>query len=163
MSAELHVGWILWSSAIFYLFFYLFSHKLSATKLHWPSMDREPRDTKDPCWEPVVRIHTQRKTKQSLWDRQTLLFCTFCPSFVENLKKKQKNDENNLTLNLVVQSVLKNNKTVTNCVSSARCLVEHFKKSEPACAKLKEKQHQMGVPPLNVYSGCKYGCKYKYR
>ncbi|KAK0138793.1 Zinc finger BED domain-containing protein 1 [Merluccius polli] len=29
-----------------------------------------------------------------------------------------------------------------------KCLVEHFKKSELACTKLKEKQQQMGKPPL---------------
>ncbi|XP_077065670.1 E3 SUMO-protein ligase ZBED1-like [Siphateles boraxobius] len=52
------------------------------------------------------------------------------------------------TLNLAVQSTLKNNKTIASCVGSARCLVEHFKKSELACTKLKEKQHQMGKPPL---------------
>lgn len=51
------------------------------------------------------------------------------------------------TLNLVVQSTLKN-KTIASCVGSARCLVEHFKKSELACTKLKEKQQQMGQPPL---------------
>lgn len=49
------------------------------------------------------------------------------------------------TLNLVVQNTLKNNKTISSCVASARCLVEHFKKSELACTKLKEKQQQMGV------------------
>ncbi|XP_076876762.1 E3 SUMO-protein ligase ZBED1-like [Brachyhypopomus gauderio] len=49
------------------------------------------------------------------------------------------------TLNVVVQNTLKNNKTILSCVASARCLVEHFKKSELACTKLKEKQQQMGV------------------
>lgn len=57
------------------------------------------------------------------------------------------------TLNLVVQSTLKNNKTIPNCVDSARCLVEHFKRSEPACTKLKEKQQQMGMPPLMLIQG----------
>ncbi|XP_059208582.1 E3 SUMO-protein ligase ZBED1-like [Centropristis striata] len=52
------------------------------------------------------------------------------------------------TLNLVVQNTLKNNKTVSSCVGAARCLVEHFKKSELACTKLKEKQQQMGAPKL---------------
>uniref|UniRef100_A0A3Q2YJJ4 Zinc finger BED domain-containing protein 4-like n=2 Tax=Hippocampus comes TaxID=109280 RepID=A0A3Q2YJJ4_HIPCM len=52
------------------------------------------------------------------------------------------------TLNLVVQSTLKNKESITNCVDSARCLVEHFKRSELACTKLKEKQQQMGMPPL---------------
>lgn len=51
-------------------------------------------------------------------------------------------------LNLVVQNALKNNKTIASCVGSARCLVEHFKKSELACTKLKEKQQQMGKPSL---------------
>lgn len=41
------------------------------------------------------------------------------------------------TLNVVVQSTLKNNKTIASCVASARCLAEHFKKSElvvdPGC------------------------------
>uniref|UniRef100_A0A8C5N3T4 BED-type domain-containing protein n=1 Tax=Gouania willdenowi TaxID=441366 RepID=A0A8C5N3T4_GOUWI len=49
------------------------------------------------------------------------------------------------TLNLVVQNTLKSNKTISSCVASARCLVEHFKKSELPCTKLKEKQQQMGV------------------
>lgn len=49
------------------------------------------------------------------------------------------------TLNLVVQNSLKNNKTISSCVATARCLVEHFKKSELACTKLKEKQEQMSV------------------
>ncbi|XP_061697825.1 pyridoxal phosphate homeostasis protein isoform X1 [Syngnathoides biaculeatus] len=52
------------------------------------------------------------------------------------------------TLDLVVQSALINSKTIANCVASARAMVEHFKKSELACAKLKEKQQQMGMPPL---------------
>ncbi|XP_019746963.1 zinc finger BED domain-containing protein 1-like isoform X2 [Hippocampus comes] len=51
-------------------------------------------------------------------------------------------------LNFIVQSTLKNSKTITNCVASARSLVEHFKKSELACAKLQEMQKQMGMPPL---------------
>ncbi|XP_072314069.1 zinc finger BED domain-containing protein 4-like [Eucyclogobius newberryi] len=50
------------------------------------------------------------------------------------------------TLNLVVQNSLKNNPTGSKCVSGSRCLVEHFKKSELACTKLKEKQLQMGIP-----------------
>lgn len=49
------------------------------------------------------------------------------------------------TLNLVVQNSLKNNKTISSCVATARSLVEHFKKSELACTKLKEKQEQMSV------------------
>ncbi|KAM9830564.1 E3 SUMO-protein ligase ZBED1-like isoform 1-T1 [Syngnathus typhle] len=51
-------------------------------------------------------------------------------------------------LNSVVQSTLKNSQTIANCVASARTLVEHFKKSEVACAKLQEMQKQMGMPPL---------------
>ncbi|KAK0134110.1 Zinc finger BED domain-containing protein 1 [Merluccius polli] len=59
------------------------------------------------------------------------------------------------TLNLVVQSTLKNNKTIASCVGSARCLVEHFKKSELACTKLKEKQqHQKAT--TDVDTGCQY-------
>lgn len=42
----------------------------------------------------------------------------------------------------------KNNKFIANCVASARCLVEHFKKSELACTKLKKRKQQMGVAPL---------------
>lgn len=49
------------------------------------------------------------------------------------------------TLNLVVQNTLKEEKNISSCVASARCLVEHFKKSELACTKLKEKQQQMGL------------------
>ncbi|XP_061649220.1 E3 SUMO-protein ligase ZBED1-like isoform X2 [Phyllopteryx taeniolatus] len=52
------------------------------------------------------------------------------------------------TLNLVVQSALTNCKTIANCVASARTLVEHIKKSELACTKLKEKQQQMGMPTI---------------
>lgn len=50
------------------------------------------------------------------------------------------------TLNLVVQTSLKNNATVSKCVSASRSLVENFKKSELACTKLKAKQVQMGTP-----------------
>uniref|UniRef100_UPI003AAD97D9 E3 SUMO-protein ligase ZBED1-like n=1 Tax=Centroberyx gerrardi TaxID=166262 RepID=UPI003AAD97D9 len=50
------------------------------------------------------------------------------------------------TLNLVVQSALKNHQAISKCVAAARCLVEHFKKSELACTKLKDKQQQMGTP-----------------
>ncbi|XP_040261635.1 E3 SUMO-protein ligase ZBED1-like [Bufo bufo] len=50
------------------------------------------------------------------------------------------------TLNLVVQSALKNHQAISKCVACVRCLVEHFKKSELACTKLKEKQQQMGTP-----------------
>uniref|UniRef100_A0A8C1VWD7 HAT C-terminal dimerisation domain-containing protein n=1 Tax=Cyprinus carpio TaxID=7962 RepID=A0A8C1VWD7_CYPCA len=49
------------------------------------------------------------------------------------------------TLNLVVQSSLKIHQAISKCVASVRCLVEHFKKSELACTKLKEKQKQMGT------------------
>uniref|UniRef100_A0A8C5NCM1 BED-type domain-containing protein n=1 Tax=Gouania willdenowi TaxID=441366 RepID=A0A8C5NCM1_GOUWI len=50
------------------------------------------------------------------------------------------------TLNLVVQGALKKNQAISKCVAAARCLVEHFKKSELACTKLKDKQQQMGTP-----------------
>ncbi|CAJ1065719.1 E3 SUMO-protein ligase ZBED1-like [Xyrichtys novacula] len=50
------------------------------------------------------------------------------------------------TINLVVQSALKNNPAISKCVAAARSLVEHFKKSELACTKLKNKQQQMGTP-----------------
>ena len=49
------------------------------------------------------------------------------------------------TLNLVVQSSLKINQAIIKCVAAARSLVEHFKKSELACTKLKNKQKQMGT------------------
>ncbi|XP_073710072.1 E3 SUMO-protein ligase ZBED1-like [Misgurnus anguillicaudatus] len=49
------------------------------------------------------------------------------------------------TLNLVVQSSLKIHQAISKCVAAGRCLVEHFKKSELACTKLKEKQKQMGT------------------
>lgn len=49
------------------------------------------------------------------------------------------------TLNLVVQSSLKIHQAVSKCVTAARCLVEHFKKSELASTKLKDKQKQMGA------------------
>ncbi|XP_032446924.1 zinc finger BED domain-containing protein 1-like [Xiphophorus hellerii] len=49
------------------------------------------------------------------------------------------------TLNLVVQNALKSNQSISKCVAAARCLVEHFKKSELACTKLKDKQQQMGT------------------
>ncbi|KAI7790056.1 putative zinc finger BED domain-containing protein 4-like, partial [Triplophysa rosa] len=49
------------------------------------------------------------------------------------------------TLNLVVQSSLKIHQAISKCVAAVRCLVEHFKKSELACTKLKEKQQQMGT------------------
>ncbi|GAA6066515.1 E3 SUMO-protein ligase ZBED1-like [Tachysurus ichikawai] len=49
------------------------------------------------------------------------------------------------TLNLVVQSSLKIHHAISKCVAAVRCLVEHFKKSELACTKLKEKQKQMGT------------------
>lgn len=48
------------------------------------------------------------------------------------------------TLNLVVQSSLKFHQAISKCVAAARSLVEHFKKSELACTKLKDKQKQMG-------------------
>ncbi|XP_057705119.1 E3 SUMO-protein ligase ZBED1-like [Corythoichthys intestinalis] len=48
------------------------------------------------------------------------------------------------TLNLVVQSSLKFHQGISKCIAAARSLVEHFKKSELACTKLKDKQKQMG-------------------
>ncbi|KAK0152542.1 hypothetical protein N1851_005939 [Merluccius polli] len=49
------------------------------------------------------------------------------------------------TLNFV-QSPLKNHQAISKCVAAARCLVEHFKKRELACTKLKNKEQQMGTP-----------------
>jgi len=49
------------------------------------------------------------------------------------------------TLQLVINAALKNT-GIQRAVGAARCLVEHFKKSEQACSKLKEKQKQMGTP-----------------
>lgn len=49
------------------------------------------------------------------------------------------------TLNLVVQSSLKIHQAISKCVAAARCLVEHFKKSELPSTKLKDKQKQMGA------------------
>lgn len=49
------------------------------------------------------------------------------------------------TLQLVVYHALKNPQ-ITKATGAARCLVEHFKKSELASSKLKAKQKQMGIP-----------------
>uniref|UniRef100_A0A8C1N977 HAT C-terminal dimerisation domain-containing protein n=1 Tax=Cyprinus carpio TaxID=7962 RepID=A0A8C1N977_CYPCA len=49
------------------------------------------------------------------------------------------------TLQLVINAALKNT-GIQRAVGAARCLVEHFKKSEQACSKLKDKQKQMGTP-----------------
>ncbi|XP_078025235.1 E3 SUMO-protein ligase ZBED1-like [Epinephelus lanceolatus] len=49
------------------------------------------------------------------------------------------------TLNLVVQNSLKSQQAISVCVAAARSLVEHFKKSELACTKLRVKQTQMGT------------------
>ncbi|KPP56203.1 hypothetical protein Z043_126221, partial [Scleropages formosus] len=46
------------------------------------------------------------------------------------------------TLQLVVHHALKN-QTISKCSAGARNIVEHFKKSELACSKLKLKQQQM--------------------
>lgn len=46
----------------------------------------------------------------------------------------------------MVQSALRNNSAIAKCVAAARSLVEHFKKSELACTKLKDEQQQMGTP-----------------
>lgn len=51
------------------------------------------------------------------------------------------------TLQLVVNHALKNPQ-ITKATGAARCLVEHFKKSELASSKLKAKQKQMGIPEL---------------
>ena len=45
---------------------------------------------------------------------------------------------------MVVQSSLKIHQAITKCLAAVRYLVEHFKKSELACTKLK-KQKQMGT------------------
>lgn len=57
------------------------------------------------------------------------------------------------TLNLVVQTSLKNNTTVSKCVSAARCLVEHFKKSELACTNLKDAD---GYTTTHAHTGCQH-------
>ncbi|KAM7399172.1 hypothetical protein PAMP_018459 [Pampus punctatissimus] len=49
------------------------------------------------------------------------------------------------TLNLVVQNLLKSQQAISKCVAAARSLVEHFKKSELACTKLRVKQKQIGA------------------
>lgn len=49
-------------------------------------------------------------------------------------------------LRMFVQTALKKHQTISKCAAAARCLVEHFKKSELACTKLKNKQQQMGTP-----------------
>ena len=49
------------------------------------------------------------------------------------------------TLQLVVNQALKNPQ-INKAIGAARCLVEHFKKSEIASSKLKTKQKQMGKP-----------------
>ncbi|XP_063762122.1 E3 SUMO-protein ligase ZBED1-like [Eleginops maclovinus] len=49
------------------------------------------------------------------------------------------------TLQLVVNHALKNNPMIDRTLGAARCLVKHFKKSEPASSKLKQKQKQWGT------------------
>lgn len=49
------------------------------------------------------------------------------------------------TLQLVISHALKHPQ-ITKTLGAARCLVEHFKKSELASSKLKTKQKQMGTP-----------------
>lgn len=49
------------------------------------------------------------------------------------------------TLQLVVNHALKN-QAISRCMGAVRNLVEHFKKSDLACAKLKAKQLQMETP-----------------
>ncbi|XP_049902249.1 E3 SUMO-protein ligase ZBED1-like [Epinephelus moara] len=48
------------------------------------------------------------------------------------------------TLQLVINSSLKHT-NIEKAVGAARCLVEHFRKSELACNKLRQKQQQMGT------------------
>lgn len=49
------------------------------------------------------------------------------------------------TLQLVLISALKH-QVIAKAIAASRCLVEHFKKSELASTKLKQKQQQMGTP-----------------
>ncbi|XP_077062361.1 E3 SUMO-protein ligase ZBED1-like [Siphateles boraxobius] len=49
------------------------------------------------------------------------------------------------TLQLVINAALKHT-SIEKAVGAARCLVEHFKKSELASSKLREKQQQMNTP-----------------
>uniref|UniRef100_A0A671UN90 HAT C-terminal dimerisation domain-containing protein n=2 Tax=Sparus aurata TaxID=8175 RepID=A0A671UN90_SPAAU len=49
------------------------------------------------------------------------------------------------TLQLVISHALKHPQ-ITKALGAARCLVEHFKRSELASSKLKTKQKQMGIP-----------------
>ncbi len=49
------------------------------------------------------------------------------------------------TLQLVINTALKH-PSIEKAVGAARCLVEHFKKSELASSKLREKQQQMATP-----------------
>lgn len=49
------------------------------------------------------------------------------------------------TLQLVINAALKY-PGIEKAVGAARCLVEHFKKSELASSKLREKQQQMNTP-----------------
>ncbi|XP_035981203.1 zinc finger BED domain-containing protein 1-like [Fundulus heteroclitus] len=49
------------------------------------------------------------------------------------------------TLQLVINAALKN-PSIEKAVRAARYLVEHFKKSDLACSKLREKQQQMNTP-----------------
>ncbi|XP_065816547.1 E3 SUMO-protein ligase ZBED1-like [Labrus bergylta] len=49
------------------------------------------------------------------------------------------------TLQLVINHALKQTQ-ITKTLGAARCLVEHFKRSELASSKLKTKQQQMGTP-----------------
>ncbi|KAM8843639.1 E3 SUMO-protein ligase ZBED1-like [Synchiropus picturatus] len=50
------------------------------------------------------------------------------------------------TLNLVVECATSDNQTMTTCVAAARGLVRHFRVSELASSKLKDKQQKMGTP-----------------
>ncbi|KAL7854971.1 hypothetical protein SRHO_G00033500 [Serrasalmus rhombeus] len=49
------------------------------------------------------------------------------------------------TLQLVINAALKH-PSIEKAIGATRCLVQHFKKSELACTKLKDKQQQMATP-----------------
>ena len=50
-------------------------------------------------------------------------------------------------LQLVISCSLKHS-SIEKTVGAARCLMEHFRKSELACNKLRQKHQQMGTPQL---------------
>lgn len=51
-------------------------------------------------------------------------------------------------------NILQEGQAVPKCVAAARSLVEHFKKSELARTKLKDKQKQVGVENMLVQDVC---------